>query len=107
MVCLSSRSGVSKVECTFQSGQVPPNFENGKVPDENRLETLPALSTRSMKNGTPRALGRCSGGMEGLVRHHDGGGEIIRQRDPVEAARRVVERAGAADKRLEDWIAFG
>ena len=49
------RSGVSKVECTFHKGQVPPNFENGKVPDEKRFETLPALSTRSMKNGTPRA----------------------------------------------------
>ena len=31
MICLNSRSGVSKVECTFHSGQVPPNFENGKV----------------------------------------------------------------------------
>ena len=51
---------MSKVECTFHSGQVPPNFENGNVPEENRLETLPALSTRSMKNGTPRAFGRCS-----------------------------------------------
>src|SRR6202043_1443184 len=59
ITCLSRRSGVSKVECTFHSGQVPPNFENGKVPEENRLETLPALSTRSMKKGTPRALGRC------------------------------------------------
>ncbi len=26
---------MSKVECTFQSGQVPPNLENGKVPEEN------------------------------------------------------------------------
>jgi len=60
ITCFSRRSGVSKVECTFQSGQVPPNFENGKVPEENRLETLPALSTRSMKKGMPRALGRCS-----------------------------------------------
>ncbi len=34
---------MSKVECTFQSGQVPPNFENGKVPEENRLETLPGI----------------------------------------------------------------
>src|ERR1700694_3503964 len=57
---LSRRSGVSKVECTFHNGQVPPNFENGNVPEENRLETLPALSTRSRKNGTPRALGRCN-----------------------------------------------
>jgi hypothetical protein len=37
---------VSKVECTFHSGQVPPNFENGNVPDEKRFETLPALSTQ-------------------------------------------------------------
>src|SRR6202453_1502944 len=60
MICLSRGSGVSKVECTFHNGQVAPNFENGKVPEENRLETLPALSTRSRKNGTPRALGRCN-----------------------------------------------
>ena len=33
-------------------------FENGKVPDEKRLETLPALLTRSRKNGMPRAFGR-------------------------------------------------
>src|SRR5215831_9383737 len=55
---LEQLSGVSKVECTFHSGQVPPNFENGKVPEEKRFETLPALSTRSMKKGMPRALGR-------------------------------------------------
>ena len=54
------RPGVSNVACTFHSGQVPPNFENGNVPDEKRFEMLPAWSTRSMKNGTPRAVGRCS-----------------------------------------------
>src|SRR3954464_4333158 len=59
ITCFSRRSGVSKVECTFHNGHVPPNFENGNVPDENRFETLPALSTRKRKNGMPRAFGRC------------------------------------------------
>ena len=36
-----------------------------------------------------------------------GGREIIRERDAVEPARRVVERAGAIDDRLDDGAAFG
>jgi len=28
---------------------VPPNFENGKVPEENRLETLPAIVDAQQK----------------------------------------------------------
>src|SRR5215213_8351385 len=104
ITCLSRRSGVSKVECTFHSGQVPPNFENGNVPEENRLETLPALSTRSRKNGTPRAFGRA---VERLIRHHHGGGEVIRQRNAVEPARRFVERTGAVDDGVDAGAAFG
>src|ERR1700748_2390714 len=60
ITCFNRRSGVSKVECTFHSGQVPPNLEKGKVPEEKRFDTLPALSTRSRKKGMPRAFGRCS-----------------------------------------------
>src|SRR5215207_7352104 len=105
ITCLSRRSGVSKVECTFHSGQVPPNFENGNVPEENRLETLPALSTRSRKNGTPRAFGRCS--VKCLIWHHAGGGEIIRQRDAIEPSRRIDERAGAVDDGVDTGAAFG
>ena len=44
----------------FQRGQVPPKRENGKAAPANRLEMLPAESTRSMKKGTPRAPGRAS-----------------------------------------------
>jgi len=114
---------------------VPPNFENGKVPEENRLETLPALSTRQQEERhaarvRPLQCGqamtdlleagietlrqhmdivaeRFRRGMEGLIGHHHGGGEIVRQRNPVEPARGIVERACAIDDGLETAAAFG
>ncbi len=129
ITCLSRRSGVSKVECTFHSGQVPPNFENGKVPEEKSLgdiagvvdaqqEERHAARVRPLQRGQAvtdlleagiEALRqhmdvvaqRFRGGMERLVGHHHAGREIIRQRDAVEPARRVVERSGAADDGFE------
>ncbi len=110
----------------LQRGQEPPKRENGKAAPANRLETLPAWSTRSMKNGTPRELGRdrvvsrwqtCSklapkrgrhqldvvgralGGLvEGLVGHQDRGGEVVGQRHLQQPAGRQVRRCGALDR---------
>ena len=45
--------------------------------------------------------------MERLIGHHHSGGEIIRQRDAIEPARRVVERAGAVDDGVDAGAAFG
>ena len=45
--------------------------------------------------------------MERLIGHHHGGSEIIRQRDAIEPARRVVERAGAVDDGVDAGAAFG
>ena len=45
--------------------------------------------------------------MKRRIGHHHGGGEIIRQRDAIEPARGVIERAGAADDAIEDAAAFG
>src|ERR1700730_18764386 len=42
-----------------------------------------------------------------LIGHHGRRREIIRQRNAIEPARRVVERAGAVDDGLEDSAAFG
>jgi hypothetical protein len=104
---------VSKVECTFHSGQVPPNFENGNVPEENRLETLPAVADlleagiktlRQHVDVVVQCFGRA---VERLIGHHHGGGEIIRQRDPVEPPRRLIERTGAVDDGVDAGAAFG
>ena len=50
---------------------------------------------------------RLSRAVKSLIRHHHGGGEIVRQRNPVEPARRVVERAGATNDGLKARTAFG
>src|ERR1700686_2323003 len=47
------------------------------------------------------------GTMEGLIGHHDRCREIVRQRDPVEPARRIVEGTRAVDDRIEAAAAFG
>ncbi len=45
--------------------------------------------------------------MEGLVRHHRAGGEVVGECDAVEPPRRIVELAGAADDAFEHAAAFG
>ena len=52
--------GVASATCTTQRGHEPPKRANGKPAAENRLDTLPAGSTRTKKNGTPRSPGRCN-----------------------------------------------
>ena len=45
---VSVRPGWRKASWRFQRGQVPPKREKGKAPEEKRLDTFPALSTRTM-----------------------------------------------------------
>ena len=52
--------GSRNASCTIQRGQVPPKRAKLKPPPLRRFDTLPALSTRMKKNGTPRAPERCS-----------------------------------------------
>ncbi len=58
ITCVRMRPGFEKVAWMFHTGQVPPELAKGKRLDENRFETLPAMSTRSRKKGTPRAFCR-------------------------------------------------
>jgi len=51
--------GAAKASCTFQRGQAPPKRAKCSRLALKRLEMLPALSTRIMKNGTPFEPGRC------------------------------------------------
>ena len=44
ITCVATWPGLRKVECRFQSGQVPPNCENGKRPEEKRFDKLTCLS---------------------------------------------------------------
>src|SRR5690349_24114972 len=46
-------------------------------------------------------------GMKRLVGHHRSRREIVGERDPVEAASRIVEGACAADDAFDRWRAFG
>src|ERR1035437_6848153 len=50
---------------------------------------------------------RFRGTVEGLIGHHGRGGEIVRQRDPVEPARGVVKGACATSDGFENAAAFG
>ena len=120
ITCVKMRPGSAKVACRFHKGQVPPELAKGNRLEENRFETLPAISTRTRKNGTPRAVGRASvvrrcatcsklapkraaknldiiAGelgrlMETAIRHHHGAGEIIGERD--------AQQAGGSNHRL-------
>ena len=98
----SSRSGVSKVECTFHNGQVPPNFETetcrrktasrrAGIVDPQQEERR-AAGVRPLQGGQAVAdlleagiealrqhldviAQRFRGGVKRLVGHHHGGGK--------------------------------
>ena len=58
--CVRTVCGVMKALCTFQRGHAPEKRANRMPEAENRLEMLPAMSTRIRWNGTPSRPGRCS-----------------------------------------------
>jgi len=60
MTCLSRRSGVSKVECTFHNGSAPEFRKRERAGREIAWKHCRRCRRATGKNGMPRALGRCS-----------------------------------------------
>src|SRR6218665_863336 len=117
------RPGCAQAWWTFHSGQVPPALEKWKCVADWRLEILPARSTRTKKNGTARADGRCKvltrwhtvskptpeppaqpidvvaprlGRLQKAgVRQQQGAGEIVRQPYARQRARRLARQVCA------------